>query len=131
MSVARRVAQECDCELGQEVGYAVRFEERASTSTRIKYLTGVSCDEVWQQTLFCCMIDWHCTAKPASSAFTMYCGAANCHIKPQHIAHPERPHPQGAAVSGDHAYCTNPYTQTAWTTHCVLKQDSGLASPGV
>lgn len=40
MSVARRVAQECDCELGQKVGYAVRFEERASGSTRIKYLTG-------------------------------------------------------------------------------------------
>ncbi|DBA88218.1 TPA: hypothetical protein ACH3X1_016577 [Trebouxia sp. C0004] len=39
VSVARRVAQECDCELGQEVGYAVRFEERASSSTRIKYLT--------------------------------------------------------------------------------------------
>ena len=40
VSVARRVAQERDCELGQEVGYAVRFEERASSSTRIKYLTG-------------------------------------------------------------------------------------------
>lgn len=40
MSVARRVAQECDCELGQKVGYAVRFEERASGSTRMKYLTG-------------------------------------------------------------------------------------------
>ena len=42
MSVARRVAQETDCELGQEVGYAVRFEERASAKTRIKYLTGRS-----------------------------------------------------------------------------------------
>ena len=40
VSVARRVAQERDCELGQEVGYAVRFEERASSRTRIKYLTG-------------------------------------------------------------------------------------------
>lgn len=40
VSVARRVAQECDCELGQEVGYAVRFEERASSKTKIKYLTG-------------------------------------------------------------------------------------------
>lgn len=39
VSVARRVAQERDCELGQEVGYAVRFEERASSRTRIKYLT--------------------------------------------------------------------------------------------
>ncbi len=42
VSVARRVAQECDCELGQEVGYAVRFEERASSSTCIKYLTGTA-----------------------------------------------------------------------------------------
>lgn len=40
VTVARRVAQECDCELGQEVGYAVRFEERASHKTKIKYLTG-------------------------------------------------------------------------------------------
>lgn len=40
MSVARRVAQETDSELGQEVGYAVRFEERASAKTCIKYLTG-------------------------------------------------------------------------------------------
>lgn len=40
VSVARRVAQERDCELGQEVGYAVRFEERASSKTTIKYLTG-------------------------------------------------------------------------------------------
>ena len=40
VTVARRVAQEWDCELGQEVGYAVRFEERASSKTRIKYLTG-------------------------------------------------------------------------------------------
>ena len=40
MSVARRVAEERGCELGQEVGYAVRFEERASSRTRIKYLTG-------------------------------------------------------------------------------------------
>lgn len=42
VTVARRVAQECECELGQEVGYAVRFEERASSSTKIKYLTGAA-----------------------------------------------------------------------------------------
>ena len=28
------------CEVGQEVGYAVRFEERTSRRTRITYLTG-------------------------------------------------------------------------------------------
>jgi len=40
VSVGRRVAEEMGCEVGQEVGYAVRFEERTSRSTRITYLTG-------------------------------------------------------------------------------------------
>ena len=40
MTVARRVAEEMGCEVGRDVGYAVRFEERTSASTRIKYLTG-------------------------------------------------------------------------------------------
>lgn len=39
VSVARRVSEEMDVELGELVGYAVRFEERASSRTRIKYLT--------------------------------------------------------------------------------------------
>ncbi|KAL4440347.1 hypothetical protein ABPG75_003348 [Micractinium tetrahymenae] len=39
VTVARRVAFEKKVELGQEVGYAVRFEERTSRRTRIKYLT--------------------------------------------------------------------------------------------
>jgi hypothetical protein len=38
--VARRVAFERGCELGEEVGYTVRFEDRTSRRTRIKYLTG-------------------------------------------------------------------------------------------
>lgn len=38
-SLAARVAQEQDCELGTIVGYAVRFDERANASTKIKYLT--------------------------------------------------------------------------------------------
>lgn len=46
VTVARRVAQECSCELGQKVGYAVRFEERASSKTRIKYLTGVNASDL-------------------------------------------------------------------------------------
>lgn len=40
VTVARRVAEERGCELGGEVGYAVRFENRAGPSTKIKYLTG-------------------------------------------------------------------------------------------
>ncbi|CAH8349750.1 unnamed protein product [Eruca vesicaria subsp. sativa] len=39
VSVARRVAQELDVNLGDDVGYAIRFEDRTSSKTRIKYLT--------------------------------------------------------------------------------------------
>ncbi|KAF3431080.1 hypothetical protein FNV43_RR25810 [Rhamnella rubrinervis] len=39
VSVARRVAQELDVCLGEEVGYAIRFEDRTSERTCIKYLT--------------------------------------------------------------------------------------------
>lgn len=39
VSVARRVAQELGVHLGDEVGYAIRFEDRTSERTRIKYLT--------------------------------------------------------------------------------------------
>ena len=38
VSVARRVAEERGGHVGEEVGYAVRFEEATSPSTRIKYL---------------------------------------------------------------------------------------------
>lgn len=39
VSVARRVAQELGVRLGEEVGYAIRFEDRTSEKTCIKYLT--------------------------------------------------------------------------------------------
>ncbi|KAG8089710.1 hypothetical protein GUJ93_ZPchr0011g27222 [Zizania palustris] len=39
VSVARRVAQELGVPLGDEVGYAIRFEDRTSERTCIKYLT--------------------------------------------------------------------------------------------
>ena len=42
VTVAHRVAQEMDTEVGQKVGYAIRFEERTSRRTRIVYLTGTS-----------------------------------------------------------------------------------------
>jgi len=38
-SVAKRVAEEVGCPLGQEVGYAIHFENFTSQETRIKYLT--------------------------------------------------------------------------------------------
>jgi ATP-dependent RNA helicase DHX8/PRP22 len=39
MSVAKRVAEEVGCRLGQEVGYTIRFEDCTSPETRIKYMT--------------------------------------------------------------------------------------------
>ncbi|KAJ3199058.1 DEAH-box ATP-dependent RNA helicase prp22 [Entophlyctis luteolus] len=39
MSVAKRVAEEVGCRLGQEVGYTIRFEDCTSPETKIKYMT--------------------------------------------------------------------------------------------
>ncbi|CAI9761818.1 unnamed protein product [Fraxinus pennsylvanica] len=39
VTVAKRVAEECGVALGQKVGYAIRFEDVTSSSTRIKYMT--------------------------------------------------------------------------------------------
>ncbi|CDJ37257.1 pre-mRNA splicing factor RNA helicase, putative [Eimeria tenella] len=39
MSVAKRVAEEFGCRLGQEVGYSIRFEDCTSPDTIIKYMT--------------------------------------------------------------------------------------------
>lgn len=38
-SVAKRVAEEMDVNLGEEVGYSIRFEECCSSKTFLKYLT--------------------------------------------------------------------------------------------
>ncbi|PWA83024.1 RNA helicase family protein [Artemisia annua] len=39
MSVSRRVAEEMDVAIGEEVGYSIRFEDVSSTKTVLKYLT--------------------------------------------------------------------------------------------
>ncbi|CAK1586489.1 unnamed protein product [Parnassius mnemosyne] len=39
MSVAKRVSDEMGCKLGEEVGYAIRFEDCTSPNTVIKYMT--------------------------------------------------------------------------------------------
>ena len=39
ISVAKRVAEEVGCRLGEEVGYAIRFEDCTSPDTVIKYMT--------------------------------------------------------------------------------------------
>ncbi|KAF2866333.1 P-loop containing nucleoside triphosphate hydrolase protein [Massariosphaeria phaeospora] len=38
-SVAARVAEEMQCQVGQEVGYSIRFEDVTSAKTKIKFLT--------------------------------------------------------------------------------------------
>ncbi|KAF6821248.1 helicase associated domain-containing protein [Colletotrichum sojae] len=38
-TVAMRVAEEFGCEIGKEVGYAIRFEDATSAQTRIKFMT--------------------------------------------------------------------------------------------
>jgi ATP-dependent helicase HrpA len=38
-SVAARVAEELECELGREVGYQIRFEDRSSPETWVKFMT--------------------------------------------------------------------------------------------
>ncbi len=38
-SVAARIAEECEVELGQEVGYAVRFDDRTSEATQVRLVT--------------------------------------------------------------------------------------------
>ncbi|KAJ9454107.1 putative pre-mRNA-splicing factor ATP-dependent RNA helicase DEAH5 [Diplonema papillatum] len=38
-SVAKRVAEEYGCKLGDDVGYAIRFEDVTSPATKIKYMT--------------------------------------------------------------------------------------------
>ncbi|KAK9083500.1 hypothetical protein Scep_029971 [Stephania cephalantha] len=39
VSVAKRMAEECSVEVGQKVGYSIRFDDMTSSSTRIKYMT--------------------------------------------------------------------------------------------
>ena len=39
MSVAKRVSEEMDVRLGETVGYTIRFEDRSTPNTRLKYLT--------------------------------------------------------------------------------------------
>lgn len=39
MSVAKRVAEEMDVSLGEEVGYSIRFEDKSGPKTVLKYVT--------------------------------------------------------------------------------------------
>ncbi|KAF8083797.1 hypothetical protein N665_0751s0013 [Sinapis alba] len=39
VTVAKRVAEECDVQLGQRVGYSIRSDDTTSSSTRLKYMT--------------------------------------------------------------------------------------------
>lgn len=39
VTVAKRVAEECNDQLGRKVGYSIRFDDSTSNATRIKYMT--------------------------------------------------------------------------------------------
>ena len=39
MQMAHRVSKERDSKLGREVGYTIRFEDKTSKETRIRYVT--------------------------------------------------------------------------------------------
>ncbi|KAG2310866.1 hypothetical protein Bca52824_022423 [Brassica carinata] len=39
VTAAKKVAEECDVQLGQRVGYSIRFDNTTSSSTRLKYTT--------------------------------------------------------------------------------------------
>lgn len=39
MSVSRRVAEEMDVSIGEEVGYSIRFEDCSSARTVLKYVS--------------------------------------------------------------------------------------------
>jgi pre-mRNA-splicing factor ATP-dependent RNA helicase DHX15/PRP43 len=39
MSIAKRVAEEMDVDFGEEVGYTIRFEDKTSSRTILKYMT--------------------------------------------------------------------------------------------
>ena len=39
MSVAKRVSEEVECELGTTVGYAIRFEDVTDETTKLKFMT--------------------------------------------------------------------------------------------
>lgn len=38
MSVAKRVSEEVECLLGQEVGYTIRFEDYTNPATTVEYI---------------------------------------------------------------------------------------------
>lgn len=40
VTIAQRVAAERGCAVGSEVGYSIRFEDKTSTRTKIKFVTG-------------------------------------------------------------------------------------------
>ena len=39
LNVAKRVSEEMDVEFGQEVGYTIRFDDKTSERTKLKYMT--------------------------------------------------------------------------------------------
>lgn len=99
MSVAKRVAEEVGCRVGQEVGYTIRFEDCTSPDTRIKYMTDgmllreclidpkvsqysvIILDEAHERTISTDVLFGLLKSKWLSSTL-LY-----CHSKEQHLTH--------------------------------------------
>ena len=98
VTVAKRVAEERGVDLGTEVGYAVRFEDRSCPETKIKYLTGVLCHLPM------------CGSMMADSAM-LPLPCCLCHVAHSHVAHS---HVQRSCLM--HAFVAYIRTRQGWAT---------------
>lgn len=62
MSVAKRVSEEMECELGDKVGYAIRFEDVTGPNTIIKVVN--SCASCMLLCCSPCEVTWGCLTCP-------------------------------------------------------------------
>ncbi|RII22562.1 hypothetical protein CUC08_Gglean013476 [Alternaria sp. MG1] len=86
MSVAKRVAEEFGCKLGNEVGYSIRFEDKTGPKTKIKFATdGVLLQEAKSDPLLsnysCIMIDEAHERSLQSDLLLVLCREV-CHARP-------------------------------------------------
>lgn len=58
VTIAQRVAAERGCAVGEEVGYSIRFEDRTTHKTKIKFVTGdIHCPSIKFQVI--CFLEMH------------------------------------------------------------------------
>ena len=86
MSVAKRVSDEIECELGDEVGYSIRFEDCSSEKTIIKYMTdGILLRESLRYSAFRLMVPFfHWTESCILWIYAIY----KKYTREQNVKHP-------------------------------------------